>query len=563
MKELIRKLLPDTFDDIVALVALFRPGPLQSGMVDDFVARKHGRAEVHYPHPLLEQILKPTYGVIVYQEQVMQIAQLLAGYTLGGADMLRRAMGKKKPEEMAKERVKFESGAEALGVDARRASAIFDLMEKFAEYGFNKSHSAAYALVAYQTAWLKAHYPSEFMAAVLSADMDKTDKVVHILADARELGLDVLPPDVNAGEYLFAALPDGRVRYGLGAIKGVGRAAVEAIASERERGGVYIDLADLTQRVDPTRLGKRVLEALTLAGALDALGPNRASIWNALSEAMRAADQHVRDRAAGQHGLFGDGATQRVPVVVATLPDWPAARKLGGERDTLGHYLSGHPTDAYREWLVQLTGAPIAQAETLYKPPPPGNEWRRNDANPVVLAGVVAELRRRNDQMAFIVLEDGSGRIEASFFREAMTAYGGLLSKDALLVVEGSLQLDEFSGTVALRAKRALTLEQACERAARAVVVRVRDARPDLPQRLAAVLSGFRPGQTPVRLVYANQTGETGLDLGDAWRVRAVPALIDALKGLADVLAVDLLIGRLPAASDPHNARPQTANAMA
>jgi DNA polymerase-3 subunit alpha len=310
------------------------------------------------------------------------------------------------------------------------------------------------------------------------------------------MGLTVLPPDVNEGEYAFAALPDGRIRYGLGAVKGVGRAAAEAIAEERARGGPYADLADLTQRIDPNKLGKRVLEALTSAGALDALGANRASVWQTLSEAMRAADQHVRDREAGQQGLFGGAVEGRVPVTPARVPDWPMAQKLAGERDTLGHYLSGHPTDACRDWLAQFTGASIGKADSLYKAPPDGNEWRaRGDANAVVLAGVVAELRRRNDQMAFAVLEDWSGRIEVSFFREAMAQYGSLLSKDALLVVEGWLQLDEFSGGMAFRAKRALTLEQACERAARVVTLRVRDAAPDCPRRLAAALSAHRPGK--------------------------------------------------------------------
>src|SRR5690606_35152609 len=252
---------PDRFDDLIALVSLFRPGPMD--LIPDFIERKHGRAEVEYPHPLLEPVLAPTYGVVVYQEQVMQTAQILAGYSLGGADLLRRAMGKKKVEEMAKERAKFEAGAlEHHGLPPKVSGPIFDLLEKFAGYGFNKSHAAAYALVSYQTAWLKAHYPAEFMAAVLSSDMDNTDKVVGFLDEARAMGLEVLPPDVNASAYMFEAKADDTIRYGLGAVKGVGRGACEAVVDARERGGPFADLLDFCKRVDSNRLNKRALEAL-------------------------------------------------------------------------------------------------------------------------------------------------------------------------------------------------------------------------------------------------------------------------------------------------------------
>ncbi len=274
MKDLVRKLQPDCFDDIVALVALFRPGPLQSGMVDDFMARKHGRTSgpIDYLHPSLAGILKPTYGVILYQEQVMQIAQTLSGYTLGGADLLRRAMGKKKPEEMATQRSVFVEGAVTRGVPAARAAQIFDLIEKFAGYGFNKSHSAAYALLAYQTAWLKAHYPEAFMAAVLSSDMEHTDKVVSFIDECSGIGLEVLPPDVNDSMYPFTVAGPGTIRYGLGAIKGVGEGAVEAIVGERERGGAYRDLVDLCRRVDLRLAGKRTLEAMLKSGCFDCFG---------------------------------------------------------------------------------------------------------------------------------------------------------------------------------------------------------------------------------------------------------------------------------------------------
>ena len=305
MKDLIKRLQPDCFDDIIALVALFRPGPLQSGMVDDFIDRKHGRAKVHYPHADLEPILKPTYGVILYQEQVMQIAQVLAGYTLGQADLLRRAMGKKKPEEMAKQRQVFMDGAAARGIAADTATYIFDLMEKFAGYGFNKSHSAAYALVSYQTAWLKAHYPAAFMAAVLSSDMDNTDKVVMLIDECRAMGLAVLPPAINDCDYGFTVRDEQTILYGLGAIKGVGAAALEGIIAERRAAGGFHDLFDLCVRIDLRKANRRVLEALIRSGALDALDANRARSMARLTQALQYAERHARDNAVGQDDLFG------------------------------------------------------------------------------------------------------------------------------------------------------------------------------------------------------------------------------------------------------------------
>src|SRR4051812_7859868 len=327
MKDLIRRLQPDCFEDIIALVALFRPGPLQSGMVDDFIARKHGKATgaIDYLHPDLQPVLAPTYGVILYQEQVMQIAQVLAGYTLGGADLLRRAMGKKKPEEMAKQRSIFIEGATARGVAQDTAAHIFDLMEKFAGYGFNKSHSAAYALLSYQTAWLKAHYPAAFMSAVLSSDMDKTDKVVTLIDEARRMQLKVEPPDVNSSYFMFTVSGERSIRYGLGAIKGVGQSVVEMLVAEREANGAFRDLADLCRRSDQNRMNRRVLEALIRSGALDLIGANRATLMHALPAAMQLADQTIRARVVGQDDMFGlmdhAGAAPTVTLSNEVLPD--------------------------------------------------------------------------------------------------------------------------------------------------------------------------------------------------------------------------------------------------
>ena len=543
MKELVRKLQPDTFDDIVALVALFRPGPLQSGMVDDFIDRKHGRAQVAYPHASLEAILKPTYGVIVYQEQVMQIAQVLAGYTLGGADLLRRAMGKKKPEEMAKERAKFEAGCAERGIEAKVATPIFDLMEKFAEYGFNKSHSAAYALVAYQTAWLKAHYAAEFMAAVLSADMDNTDKVVNFLDDAREIGLSVLRPAINAGEYMFTALDAKTIQYGLGAVKGVGRGAVEAIVEERRRGGEYASLLDLCQRVDPQKLNKRVLEALIHSGALDALAQNRATLMVQLPEVMKAADQRLRDIAAGQNDMFGGGSPAPAALELPEAPDWPLMQMLNGERETLGHYLSGHPTDACARDLGQLVSGAVGRADEIYKPPGPHERKHRHETA-ATLGGMVANVRRRGDQMAFVQLEDATGRIEVPFFREAFTEYSPLLVKDQILVIEGGLAMDEFSGNLVLRARHAWSLDEAIARFARLVKVKLAGAGPDTVARLRAALVPHKPGSTPIRLLHCTASLRTELDLGDEWRVRASSALRDALLTIPGVQDVEFVVAR-------------------
>jgi DNA polymerase-3 subunit alpha len=552
MKELARKLKPGVFEEIVALGALYRPGPLQSGMVDEFVERKHGRRPVTYPHPLLEPILKPTYGVIVYQEQVMQIAQVLAGYSLGGADLLRRAMGKKKAEEMAKERAKFELGAAERGVAPALASSIFDLMEKFAEYGFNKSHSAAYALVTYQTAWLKAHYPAPFMAAVLSSDMDNTDKVVNFLDDARALKLAVSRPDANEGTWMFEALDARTIRYGLGAIKGVGHGAVEALVAERQRGGRFASLLDLCQRVDPTKINKRVLEALILSGALDGLAKNRATLMAQLPEVMKAADQRLKEREAGQVSLFGFDAAP-APGAAGALdlpeaPEWPLVQLLNGERETLGHYLSGHPTDAHRAVIEQLVTVPIGRLEEIHRPPANPGERRRHE-QVVAVGGLIAQQRRRGESMAFVQLEDAGGRIEVSFFREVFNECAPLLTKDAILVVEGGLSLDEFSGNLVVRARRAWTLDEACERFARQVRVRLNGIGPDFARALSAQVKPFVPGPASVRLEYRTADATTEVELGEAWRVRATPALVDALRLLPGVKQVELSLAKAASAT--------------
>ncbi|MFP7722825.1 DNA polymerase III subunit alpha [Lysobacter sp. A3-1-A15] len=551
MRELLKRARPDVFEDIIALAALFRPGPLGSGMDREWVDRKHGDTRVSYPHPLLEPVLSPTYGVIVYQEQVMQIAQVLAGYTLGGADMLRRAMGKKKPEEMAKERAKFEAGCAERGIGPNVATPIFDLMEKFAEYGFNKSHSAAYALVAYQTAWLKVHYPAEFMAAVLSSDMDNTDKVTGFLDECRVMGLTVLPPDVDVSAYMFEATSPDTIRYGLGAVKGVGRGACEAIVEARggpskDGAGRFGDLLEFCKRVDNGKLNRRALEALTLAGALDALGKNRASLMLQLPEVLRATDQLARERAAGQVSLFGGGETA-APALHIELPEtdeYPLAQVLNGERDTLGHYLSGHPFDPCRDELHALTGHDLGDLEKIWATRPDSARGGWRPEVDTVVAGQVVALRKKGDSQMFVQIEDGRGRLECAFFGETYAEFAPLLTRDRLLVIQGGLREDAFSGGFALKAMRCWDYSHICSQHAKRLSLRLDLRVPGIWDRVDALLSKHRPGGTPLRLDLLRPGAAGMLDLNGTSSVRVDAELMDVLRAVPGVMAVKLALGR-------------------
>jgi len=458
MKELIKRLHPDVFEDIIALVALYRPGPLQSGMVDDFVARKKGDQKVTFMHPDLEPILKPTYGVIVYQEQVMQIAQVLAGYSLGGADMLRRAMGKKKPEEMAKQRSIFMAGAEKNNVEAHNAAEIFDLMELFAEYGFNKSHSAAYALVSYQTIWLKAHYPAAFMAAVLSADMDNTDKVVIFVDDCQQLGLEVVPPDINRSEYKFISEHEGNVIFGLGAIKGAGESAIAEIIDERNANGPYKSMAEMCQRVKSRKISKRILETLIKAGAFDSLGLNRKSLFEGLPEIVRIANQQHRDEEIGQNDLFGGSiAVTEDEKVTPHLEEWSDKEKLKLEKLAIGLYLTGHPINVYEEEVKQLRSRTLkmmAEDDGLVK----------YQKKPITLVGLVSAVRVQNTdrgKRAFVTLDDKTAYYELFIFSNVFEQFEHVIQKEEVLVVEGSLNSDYTTGAVRLRVEALHNMESA------------------------------------------------------------------------------------------------------
>jgi len=533
MRDLLRRLQPDRFEDIVALVALFRPGPLQSGMVDDFIERKHAPRgqKIDYLHPDLEPVLTPTYGVILYQEQVMQIAQVLAGYTLGGADLLRRAMGKKKAEEMAEQRAVFTTGAVARGVPEAQATHIFDLMEKFAGYGFNKSHSAAYAVLTYHTAWIKAHYPAAFAAAVLSCDMDKTDKVVVGVEDCKEMGITLLPPDVNVSNLRFEVAGEKSIRYGLGAIKGVGASAVQSIVDARVAGGEFKDLQDLCVRINLSAVNRRCLEALVKAGAMDRLGPNRASLLAQLPAAMQAGEQRSEATATGQEDMFGLVVAAPVTVNRASMgpavPEWPKGVRLGYERETLGFYLSGHPMDEFRTDLQYIAPASIAD---VGGPKPAGGRTFGQPARQVTVAGLVLEVKKIKNR-TILVLDDGTARLEAAVFDELAQSHRELITKDTLLVVEGGLRWDDFSEGWRLSAKKITGLESAREHQARRLLLRwpAGCEGADVLARLEAALKPAVGGRCAVALYYPGGAARALLEFSAEWAVRPTRALLDQL----------------------------------
>ena len=535
MKDLIKRLQPDCFEEIIALVALFRPGPLQSGMVDDFIDRKHGRASVEYPHPDLEVILSPTYGVILYQEQVMQIAQVLAGYTLGGADLLRRAMGKKKPEEMAKQRKIFVEGATKRGVEAKTATHIFDLMEKFAGYGFNKSHSAAYALVAYQTAWLKAHYPAEFMAAVLSSDMDNTDKMVNFVNECKSMQLTLQLPSINVGFYKFTVNDAGEILYGLGAIKGVGEGVIENIVAARES-GVFTDLFDLCHRIDIKKCNKRVFQALIKSGAFDCFDQNRATLSASMEKALASAGNAAMDHVKGQGNLFGllDEATQQSDKTYLLVEPWPMLERLAGEKATLGYYVSGHPLNQYKHELKQLARNQIASL-TL------------NGDQRVTIAGMITSIRfiqtKRGDKMAFVGLEDQTGTIDLAVFSDVIQESRELLEKDNIVIVEGEVSEDDFNGGVRMSCKRLLSLEQIREQYAKYMLIKVKSTDDSnlLNEQLANLLTPFKPGACPVRVAYEADDYQVTLVPEKSWRVSPNSACLAALSEYLDEASVEFV----------------------
>jgi DNA polymerase-3 subunit alpha len=536
MRDLIRRARPDRFEDVIALVALYRPGPMD--LIPDFIARKHGEQRVDYLDPRLQPILGPTYGIMVYQEQVMQIAQVIGGYTLGGADLLRRAMGKKKPEEMAQQRGIFVAGAEQNGVARSKATQLFDLMEKFAGYGFNKSHAAAYALLAYHTAYMKAHHRAAFLAANLSAVADDTDKVRVFYEDALANGLRVLPPDINASDYRFVPVDEQSIRYGLGAVRGTGEAAIRAIVEARAA-GPFTDLFDFCSRVDKRMVNRRVVEALVRAGAFDALDAQRARLLASAGRAMEAAEQ--AERAATQSSLFGEAEAPRGGShAYVDTPAWDLRRTLLEEKAALGFSISAHLFSVYEPELAGFARTALAKLS-------PGER--------VWMAGVVAQARMqmtRRGRMMVVTLDDATAQVEITVFSELFEKSRDKIREDALLVVAGKVQRDEFSGGLRVSADELLDLEGLRARFAARLRIAMngktdetRDAK-----RLQQLLAPYRAsggGACQVVVAYRNATAACEVALGDAWRVRPDSQLLAALGDWLAPENVQLIYARAAA----------------
>jgi DNA polymerase-3 subunit alpha len=517
MKKLLKKLGPDRFEDIIAVLALYRPGPLGSGMVDDFILRKKGQQKIDYFHPDLTACLSPTYGVIVYQEQVMQISQVIGGYTLGGADMLRRAMGKKKPEEMAAHRATIAAGAKEKGYDPALAEQLFDLMTKFAEYGFNKSHTAAYAVVTYHTAWLKAHHCAAFMAATMSSDMDSTDTVKIFYEDTIANKIKVLGPDVNASAYRFEPVDRGTIRYGLGAVKGTGEQAVTVILKAREAGGPFKDLFDFCQRCDKRMVNRRTTEALIKAGAFDSIDPDRHKLLASVGVAMEFADQAERN--AMQSSLFdiGADAEEHAPQYLQVKP-WAEQELLMQEKTALGFFFSGHPYNTWKKEMSRFVRRSLNKLE-------PAKEM-------TTIAGVVVGVRTqmtRRGKMLFVQIDDGTAMVEVSVFNELFEAERAKIVTDAVLVIEGKVSYDDFSGGNRVVADKLMTLGEARARFAKFLLLKMNGSAD--AAKLKSLLTPFAPGPAAVRVRYRNAVAECEMILGDAVRVRLDDALLEALRG--------------------------------
>lgn len=538
IRQLIRKLKPNRFDDMVALVALYRPGPLQSGMVDDFIDRKHGRKAVRYLLPELEPLLDSTYGVILYQEQVMKIAQLLGKYTLGGADILRKAMGKKDPKEMAAQRKNFMKGAHETGVPEKIARELFDLMEKFAGYGFNKSHSVAYALLAYQTAWLKTHYPAHFMAAVLSSEMKLTDKIMELVAECREMGLEVLPPSINSGRFRFSVDDSGRIVYGLGAIRNLGQGQIERIVAAREQ-APFKSLSDLCRRTGGQLLNQRALEILIDSGACDELAEGgaaaaRARLRHCLPAALQAAEQYQQDQAFGIANLFG-GMEEEADVEeeIAPMPEpriWDMRAMLEAERECLGYYLSGHPVEEYLPELAHFAPTRLREAKASKRVQ--------------LLAGMLADIRirrREGGNMAILTLDDGSARMEAVMYDEEYKQAQDRLQKYAIVAIEGRVRNDEFTGGLRIRANSVMTLDEARARHARRLALNLDETElsGNFCRQLASILEpysrngkgkGNGHGYCKVIINYHRGDMQGCIMLGPDWAVAPADDLVRSLR---------------------------------
>ena len=538
MCDLIKRMRPSKFDDLVALVALFRPGPLQSGMVDDFIMRKHAvnKADIDYLHPKLQPVLKETYGVILYQEQVMQIAQVLAGYSLGNADLLRRAMGKKNAEEMSQQREIFTKGSIERGVTEKTANRIFDLMEKFSGYGFNKSHSAAYAVLSYQTAYLKAHYPGAFLAAAMSSDIDNTDRLMTLKNDCRQLNLKMIPPDINTSDYLFSVSGKTSILYGLGAIKGVGRGVVDALIEEREKNGKYKNLLEFCTRLDQEKINKRVLEAMIKSGAMDSFGESRRSLMHQIPNVMKSADQEAKAAAAGQNDMFGMTVIKndKKNKNFIHIPEWRDRIFLNHEKEALGLYLTGHPFDAVRRDVSYFCDGRLIDI-TSESPPQKNNNERKytHISREATVAGLIYDIRKRGNRVS-VILDDDTARMEMSLFSEAYDEFRDLLVKDEIIIVSGGLRYDEFIGSWTINAKNIKQVDSVIESNAKSLILSIKsnDRCDNILSKLHDILLPFQEGQCDVSVHYIGEEASAKLSLGAEWTVKPSRALLDKLTDL-------------------------------
>ncbi len=545
-REILTKLKPDQLEDIVAAVALYRPGPLEGGMVDDFIERKHGRKRVEYPHPDLEPVLRDTYGVIVYQEQVMQIAQVLAGYSLGRADLLRRAMGKKKKEVMDKEKDGFVTGAVERGIDKRLAEQVFELMAFFAGYGFNRSHSAAYGWVSYQTGYLKHHYPHEFMAGLMSCDQDNTDNIVKFIAEARAMGLTVARPDINESDSDFTVVPDDDggdkvIRFGLGAVKGVGHGAVDAIIASRTEDGPFTSLYDTCRRVDSQKCNRRVIEALVKCGGFDGVGEpglHRARIFAAIEPAIERGAAQQRDRRSGQTSLFGlmapadDGASvgDGLPETYPEVGEWSPQELLAFEKESLGFYISGHPLDRYRTDLKRYANAITTDFQEGVR-----------KAGPAAVGGVVTAYReratRRGDgKLAFFQLEDATGQLEVVVFPKTFEKMREVLTLDEPLLCSGKVvdegEGDQHAWKMLLEEAKPLSELRMSKTSRVDIHLNADQVTSEQIEALRGILQASRGGCQAVLMLEIPNRSATAMWLGEDWNVAPSDELLLSIERL-------------------------------
>lgn len=539
MRGLLMRLKPNCLDDLVALVALYRPGPISSGMVDDFIDRKHGRQAVAYPFAELEPILSNTYGTIVYQEQVMQCAQVLAGYSLGDADLLRRAMGKKSAEEMARQKDRFVAGATAAGHDTQKASDLFDLLAKFAEYGFNKSHSAAYGFIAYQTAWLKANHRAEYMAALMSIDAGDSDKVLVYAADCRKAGLAVLYPDVNESTGAFDVRPQDRrsIRFGLSALKGVGQGAIDALLEAR-KSGRFLDFMDLLRRVDARRANKKVWEALIKSGSMDSFGEPRARLFAALADGMSAAADEQAQKASGQASLFGGGAAKAPAFKLPTTTEWSVGERMKMEKEALGFFLTGHPVQDFESEIESFGFKTIGELATLPLPDPK-EKWKRREGGEgsVQVCAIIVGKRifnsKKGTPMAFITLEDPDGLIDGVLFADTLERNSAMLSATKPVLVKGSIDQQEGKARV-VKVDQIELMEDVRERLVSRVEFHLRAeelSEDRIKQLQELVANNLGPCRTRV-LINATGKFRAELRLGRSWHVKATPKLVEGVRAL-------------------------------